>query len=222
MRERIKTGVPGLDDILNGGIPKGSFVLLSGVAGSGKTTLASQFLYEGLKNNERCVFISFEETPQLIKESMMDFGFDFGLYEKKGTMSFIKYDTYNTEGLFDVVESTIRNMKADRVVIDSISVIGLNMKNKAEFRRVILNLSNIMRKLGVTCIAISEIVPGKHLISRYGVEEFVSDGVIVLYYERKDNKFLRNIQVFKMRGDDHSKDLHRYDITPKGIVVSKT
>jgi KaiC/GvpD/RAD55 family RecA-like ATPase len=105
------------------------------------------------------------------------------------------------------------------VVIDPISVIGMHIKDRSEFRRMILNLSTTLKKLGTTCFAISEIVPGKHLISRYGVEEFIADGIIVLYYERDKNKFVRNIQIFKMKGDDHSKDLYNYDITPKGIVV---
>jgi len=220
MLERIKTGVAGLDEIMNGGIPKGQLVLLSGTCGTGKTTLCTQYIHTGLaKFKENGIYLSFEEMPQSIKNNVAQFGFDFEPFEKAGKFSFIKYDPYHVEEVFDILESAIRDTKAQRVVIDSVSALGIHVRDKAELRRMIFNLSTTLRKLGCTAMLVSEIVPGTSGISRYGVEEFVTDSVIVLYYERSEFSFNRTIQIWKMSGSDHSKKLHPYKITNRGIVV---
>ena len=220
MAERVKTGIAGLDDIMNGGIPRGQLVLLSGTCGTGKTTLCTQYIYNGLtKFKENGIYLSFEELPQNIKNNVSQFGFDFEPFEKSGRFSFIKYDPYHVEEVFDVLEAAIRDTKAQRVAIDSVSALGIHVRDKAELRRMIFNLSSILRKLGCTALLVSEIVPGTSGISRYGVEEFVTDSVIVFYYERNEFAFNRVVQVWKMSGSDHSKKLHPYKITNKGIVV---
>jgi KaiC/GvpD/RAD55 family RecA-like ATPase len=220
MMERVKTGVEGLDEIMNGGIPKGQLVLLSGTCGTGKTTICSQYIYNGLtKFKENGIYLSFEELPQNIKNNVRQFGINFEPYEKAGKFAFLKYDPYHVEEVFDVLENAIRDMGAQRIVIDSISALGIHVRDKAELRRMIFNLSAILRKLGCTALLVSEIVPGKKGISRYGVEEFVTDSVIVLYYERNEFTFTRAIQIWKMSGSDHSKKLHPYKITEQGVVV---
>lgn len=220
MIERVKTGIRGLDEIMKGGVPKGQLVLLSGTCGTGKTTLCSQYIYNGLtKFNENGIYLSFEEIPESIKSNVKQFGFDFDKFEKSGRFSFIKYDPYHVEEVFDILENAVRDKKAERVVIDSVSALGIHVRDKAELRRMIFNLSATLRKLGCTVMLVSEIVPGSEGISRYGVEEFVTDSVIVLYYERNEFTFNRAIQIWKMSGSDHSKKLHPYKITEKGIVV---
>jgi KaiC/GvpD/RAD55 family RecA-like ATPase len=220
MLERTKTGMEGLDEIMNGGVPKGQLVLLSGTCGTGKTTICSQFIYNGLtKYNENGVYLSFEEMPENIKNNLKQFGWDFSKFEKEKRFSFIKYDPYHIEEIFDILESSVRSINAKRVVIDSISALGIYVRDKAELRRMIFNLSTVLRKLGCTAIIVSEIVPGTSGISRYGVEEFVTDSVVVLYYERDEFTFNRAIQVWKMSGSDHSKKLHPYKITNKGVTV---
>lgn len=218
--ERVKTGIEGLDEIMNGGIPKGQLVLISGTCGTGKTTMCSQYVYNGLtKFKENAIYLSFEEMPQNIKNNVKQFGIDFEPFEKAGRFAFLKYDPYHVEEVFDILENSIRDMGAHRVVIDSVSALGIHVRDKAELRRMIFNLSVVLRKLGCTAFLVSEIVPGSEGISRYGVEEFVTDSVIVLYYERSDFTFNRAIQVWKMSGSDHSKKLHPYKITEKGVSV---
>ncbi|MFH1237008.1 MAG: ATPase domain-containing protein [Candidatus Aenigmatarchaeota archaeon] len=221
MLERVKTGIEGLDEIMNGGIPKGQLVLLSGTCGTGKTTICTQYIYNGLtKFKENGIYLSFEEMPQSIKNNVSQFGINFEPYEKAGKFSFIKYDPYHIEEVFEILENSIRDTKAQRVVIDSVSALGIHVRDKAELRRMIFNLSVILRKLGCTALLVSEIVPGSAgKISRYGVEEFVTDSVVVLYYERDEFSFNRAIQVWKMSGSDHSKKLHPYKITDKGVSV---
>ncbi len=221
--ERIKTGIDGLDELMHGGIPKGQLVLVTGTSGTGKTIFCSQYLYNGItKFKENGVFLSFEEPSTSIKENLKVFGWDMNSLEKAHQLSFLRYDPYHIEDVFDILESTIRETNAQRIVIDSISALGLHIKDSSELRRMIFNLSETLRKLDCTAVLTSEIVPGSRGLSRYGVEEFVTDTVIVLYYERLDSTFSRAIQVWKVRGSEHSDKLHPYMISDRGIVVSPT
>lgn len=219
--ERIQSGVPGLDEITGGGIPKNQLVLLTGTSGTGKTILGTQFLYRGAKDfNENSVFLSFEESAESIKENVKSFGWDLENLERSGKLAFIKYDPYRIEDVFDILESTIREVGASRVLIDSISALGLHVRDKTELRGMIYTISRILRKLNCTAFIVSEIVHGTEpRISRYGVEEFVADSVIVLYYERIDASFNRALQVWKLRGSSHSQNLHPYRINQEGITI---
>jgi KaiC/GvpD/RAD55 family RecA-like ATPase len=216
--ERIKTGIPGIDKIMGGGIPKTQLALITGTSGTGKTTFCCQFMHEGVKRyDDRGVYLSFEEPASSIKENAKEFGWDFAALEKMGKFSFIRYDPYHIEEVFDILESTVREVKATRVVVDSISALGLHVKDDAELRKMIFDLSMILRKLSCTSLIVSEIVPGSKGISRYGVEEFVADSVLVLYYERLQSTFSRAVQVWKVRGSSHSEKLHPYRISSNGI-----
>ncbi len=221
--EKIKTGIPGLDDITMGGLPKKELVLLTGTTGTGKTVMSTQFLYNGAKAGEKGIYLSFEEPEAYLRKSAAVFGWNIPALEKKGLFSFLRYDPYRISDVLDILESEIRGTGATRAVIDSISALGLYVRNDAELRRMIFDIALTLRKLDCTTIITSEIVHGKPGISRYGVEEFVADSVIVLYYERTRNlaAFNRAIQIWKLRGSPHSNKLHSYTITGKGIQISK-
>lgn len=219
--ERIKSGIAGLDEIMGGGIPKKQLTLITGTSGAGKTILSAQFIYKGVvESGDNGVYLSFEEDPESMKENLKSFGWDFDNKSLKEKVTFIKYDPYRVEDALDVLESAIREIKAKRVVIDSVSALGLHVRDKTELRRMIFNLASTLRKLETTVVMTSEIVPGTKGLSRYGVEEFVADGVIVLYYERISSVFSRAIQVWKMRGSAHSERLHPYIISSHGITVN--
>jgi circadian clock protein KaiC len=221
--ERVRTGVAGLDEILGGGVPKNQLLLVTGTSGTGKTIMCCQFLFNGVKKyNEPGVYLSFEEPAESIRENMKEFGWDFGELEKAGKFAFIKYDPFRIDEIFSMLDSTIREIGAKRVVVDSISALGLHVRDRSELRRMIYNLSVILRKLNCTSLLVSEIVHGTEpRLSRYGVEEFVADSVVVLYYERVESVFNRALQVWKLRGSKHSEMLHPYLIDgKKGIVVS--
>ena len=218
--EKIKTGIGGLDKITKGGFPVNQLILLTGTAGTGKTTLCTQFIHEGAtKYKEPGVFLSFEEPSEYIKDVANGFGWDLDTLEKQGKLRFIKYDPYRIEDVLDILESTIRETGAKRVVIDSISALGLYVKDDAELRRLIFDIVHTLRRLDCTAILVSEMVYGKPGISRYGVEEFVADSVVVMYYERIHSSFIRAIQVWKLMGSDHSLKIHPYRISEKGIEV---
>ncbi|MBU0953516.1 MAG: AAA family ATPase [Nanoarchaeota archaeon] len=219
--DRVKTYIEGLDTILSGGIPENQVVLLTGTSGTGKTILSSQYMYNGAMKNQPGVYLSFEEPASMIRENMKEFGMDFAKLEHAKKFAFMKYEPYRIEDINEMLESTIREIGARRVVIDSVSALGLHIRDQAALRELIFKLSITLRNLNCTTIMVSEIVQGKSpRLSRYGVEEFVADGVIVLYYERFQSTFNRGIQVWKLRGSSHSMKIHPYVIDKKGITVN--
>ena len=109
--ERIRTGIAGLDQIVGGGIPRNHLMLITGNCGTGKTILCSQYIHHGItKHNENGVYLSFEEPAESIKQNLGVFGWDFDKLEKSGKFSFIRYDPYHIEDVFDMLESTIREI----------------------------------------------------------------------------------------------------------------
>jgi KaiC/GvpD/RAD55 family RecA-like ATPase len=217
---RVKTGVPGMDEITHGGIPISQTVLLTGTAGSGKTILAMQFAYNGAKKfKEPAVYLSFEESVESLKKNALNFGWDFRPLEKEELFSFIKYDPYHVDDVVNHLEARIREMNAKRVVIDSISALSFFVRDEAEYRRLTFHISQVLQRMQCTSMLLSEIVQGSPGLSRHGVEEFIADAVIVLYYRRINASFSRAVQIWKMRGTDHSEKLHPYKITSKGIEI---
>ncbi len=217
--ERVSTGIPGLDELIEGGFPKGSVILLSGTCGTGKTLTSIQFLWHGIQNGENGVYISFEEPVEQVKESVKEFGWDLEKAEKEGKLIMMRYDPFHVEDIIDIILSSVRKVDAKRLVIDSISALGMYIRDPTEVRRSIYTLVSNIYKLGCTTILTSEILPDQLELSRFGVEEFLADGVIVYYYTRVNTYFARAITIWKMRYTNHSQRIHPYKITEKGVVV---
>ena len=219
-RKRISVGVEGFDELVSGGLLPGSLTLLTGTTGTGKTIFGTQFIHNGIKDsNEPGLYVTFEEPVENIKENALNFGWDFSEYEKQGKALFLRYDPFHVEDIYSLIESNIKKIKAKRVVIDSVSALGLYLKDAPEVRRMVFNISWLLRKLNCTSILVSEILPSQKSLSRFGVEEFVTDGIVVLYYLRADSQFSRSMTIWKLRGSEHSTKLHPYKITSKGIRV---
>ncbi len=221
MEKRIKTNIPGLDEILNGGFLESDLVLVTGSAGTGKTILSCQYLYNSMRFfNAPSIFVSFEERPEDIKRHMAKFGWYFDRYEDEGMIIFVKYDPLHIEDIYGLIENNIHEIGAKRVVIDSITGLGMNIKNPSDLRVAIFNVGRMLKKMGCTSILTSEIPTGNpKLLSTFGVEEHVADDVIVLYKISRETSFTKAIHIWKMRGSAHSEKIHPYDITDKGIVV---
>jgi KaiC/GvpD/RAD55 family RecA-like ATPase len=212
---RVASGIPGLDNLIDGGIPEKSVVLVSGEVGTGKTIFGLQFL---CLSKDPGVFVSFEEDIDQLRETAKAFGWDIARMEKEKTLKLVKFDPYRLEDILDVLENSIREIKAKRIVIDSISALGIYVREISDIRHIIIQMGNAMKKNKCTALLLSEI-PHKGMLSRFGVEEFVSDGVIVLEKSVANNKYARMLSVLKMRTSTHSKDRCVYDITKKGIVI---
>ena len=201
-RERVPIGIEGVDELISGGLIRGTLTLLTGTTGTGKTTFATQFIYDGVKHGEPGLYVTFEEPTENIKENASNFGWDFNKMENEGKVLFLRYDPFHVEDIYELIESNIKKLKAQRVVIDSVSALGLYLRDAPEVRRMVFNVSWLLRKLNCTSILISEILPMQKSLSRFGVEEFVTDGIIVLYYLRADAQYSRSMTVWKMRGSE--------------------
>jgi len=220
--KRVKTGVPGLDGLMEGGFVQGSSYLVTGGTGCGKTIFACQYLWQGLQQGDTCLYISLEEEPGDIKEDAVLFGWDFASFEKKGLFKIIYHDPAQVNNLCSVMMNEISAIKAKRVVIDSTAVMGLTLENASQVRRRIYGLINSLKgRDGCTALIVSEIPEDSKALSRFGVEEFVVDGVIVLNYLGIGEAYNRSIVIRKMRRTDHGKDVYPFEIGKKGIVVKK-
>lgn len=220
IKERVKTGISGFDELLHGGIPQGSLVIITGSCGTGKTTMGMQFLYEGAKNGEGGVYVSMEGDPERVVNEMELYGWDIKPLINKKKLLLVRTELYKFDALINTIEDSIDAIKAKRLVIDPVSVLSFYFDDELKIRRNILRLSNIAKQSGVTTILISEIPEDKpNALSFYGVEEFVSDGVVALYHQRLGNVFTRYLVVKKMKGTSHSNKLHPMEITKNGVKI---
>ncbi len=217
--ERTKSGIPGLDSLMNGGIPKGNLVVLSGDPGSGKTVMCWQFLNEGAVNQgENGVYISLEETIDSIIFGASEFGWDFKKLLEDGKLKIIAIELYDFERLKNTVEDTIKSVDAKRVVIDPGVIFKLFFDRELDARKRIVSLGKMLKRIGCTTIITNEIALDK-TVSLYGLEEYVADGVILLYHTKIKNRFIRSIGVLKMRNTQIAEQLKPIKITENGIIV---
>lgn len=235
--EKVQTGVTGFDEIAHGGIPKGRTTLVSGTSGSGKTVFAMQFLMGGINNNESepGVFVTFEETPKDITRNMKGFGWDLDKWIKEGKFIFVDASPSEDEivevGEFDLgaflarILNAVKKIKAQRVAIDSISALFPRYSDQAIIRRELYRIASRLKQEGVTTVLTAERVleeKGKEgQIGRFGVEEFVSDNVILLHNYldpvRGDRK--RSVEILKFRGTTHESQDTPLLVLPDGMYV---
>ena len=224
-KERIETGIPGLDKLIEGGFIKGSTILLCGNTGTGKTIFSCQFLWHGLQNGENGVYITLEEDKESIIKCAQDFGWDFKKYIAEKKLIVESLFPSSMEEIKDVIRDLVRRVDAKRFVLDSLSVATMGWKESESIpiiRRAIFDLAKTLRDLKVTSILISEIPEGENKLSRLGVEEFVVDGIIRLHYlEYAVGGIPRSLIIRKMRRTKHGTDIYPFEITSKGIVVKK-
>ena len=212
----VKTGVKGLDNILNGGIPEGNLVTVSGGPGSGKTILGLQFLYKGAKNyNEPGVFISLEEDPDRLIKTAKSFGWDLNELIKKNKLLIVKIPLFKFQLLKNTIRESVYQIKAKRLVIDPGALIQLFFERQIEVRKATIELGDMLKKLGCTTIITTE----EKGTESFDQSEFSSDGVIFTYYTKISNQFMRMIGVIKMRGTNHSEKIHPLRINNKGLEV---
>ncbi len=216
---RVTTGIPKLDSLLDGGFLEKNVIMITGGAGTGKTIFCLQYLWEGLQKGEPCVYLSLEEDAEDIKADAIQFGWDLEKYEKKGLFRIMYHDPFETD-VSSALVNQIEYIKAKRLVVDSVSMIGLYMKDQASVRKNLGKLIRSVKNVGCTSLVISEIMEDSKALSRFGVEEFVVDGVIVMNYTGMSGEANRSMQIRKMRRTSHGQDIYPFKIGTKGIEIA--
>ncbi len=222
---RVPTGIVHFDKLVEGGFEKNSTNLVVGGPGSGKTIFGMQFIIEGLKRGESCLFITFEEGKESFYHNMKRFSWSLEDYEKKGLFTFLNYTPGKVKSMLEegggIIESIIIKNKVSRLVIDSMTSFTLLFEDELEKREASLDLFNMVKKWNCTSLVTLEDNPDlEHKI--YRALEFEADSILLMQFMRKFISRERYIEVLKMRGTNHSKGLYKFLITKKGIELGNS
>jgi circadian clock protein KaiC len=226
--KKVATGIKGLDEITYGGLPQGRPTLVCGGPGCGKTMMATEFLVRGaLEYNEPGVFMAFEETPLELTQNVASLGFDLRdlVARKKLSLDYVHVDRseiqetgeYDLEGLFIRLDLAIRTVKAKRVVLDTIESLFSGFNNPAILRAEIRRLFRWLKDRGMTTVITAE--RGEGTLTRQGLEEYVSDCVILLDHRVIDQLSTRRVRVVKYRGTQHGTNEYPFLIDQDGMSV---
>jgi len=239
--DRVSSGVKGLDEILGGGFPKGRTILVVGSPGSGKTILALQFLRAGAIAGERSIYVTFDEKPEQVKQNVSEFGWDLDRLEEEGKILFVDATPFRRTGsivpppkgslpfqealpevtlggLVETVKRLADEEDVTRLAVDPITSISVRYQSPIKRRRAMLMLFDALSSTGATCIVTSELRTAM-LSRRFQLEEFLSQGVVLLRTGIHQGNVVRAVQVEKMRGIAHDTQLRPYVIGRTGIEV---
>lgn len=233
--ERIATGIPGLDEMLGGGLPRNRCYIIMGGPGAGKTILGLQFLYMGaLENGDVGLYVSLDESPAHIRENTKSFNWTLEELEKAGLFTIVdaspiraipgdvklggitigKRD-FSLVSFLNVVRTEAQKVKAKRIVVDSLTILAYQFQEEPERRRALLDLFRAFTEMDATFIITSELRTS--ILERpVQPEEFLAHGAIVLYTMPDGN---RAIHIEKMRGIQHDTKLRPYQINENGIEI---
>jgi circadian clock protein KaiC len=227
---KTRTMIEGFDDISHGGLPIGRSTLASGTSGTGKTLFAVQFVYNGIIHfDEPGIFVTFEESPTDIIKNAASFGWDLQALIEAGKL-FILDASPDPEGqeivghfdlsaLIERINYAIGKYKAKRVSIDSITAIFQQYDAAAVVRREIFRLVARLKQTGVTTIMTTERLEEYGPIARFGVEEFVSDNVVIVRNVLEGERRRRTVEILKLRGTTHMKGEYPFTITNEGVNI---
>ncbi len=221
---RITTGVPGLDQMLQGGLVVGSAVLVRGAPGTGKTSLGLQFLVEGVRNNQPGLLISFEEFPQSLHRDAESLGWNLHKMEEAGQLHLYFTSPRVFLGSLESPQSAISKLLLEggirRVVLDSITHFTRLTNDSMELRKIYNSVINGLKREGVTSLLLGE--EGRVPSPRFekGNLSYVVDGIILLRYVEVESAIQRAMAVLKLRGSGHAKEIQRYEIRQNGLVVT--
>jgi len=228
--QKIRTMIEGFDDISYGGLPAGRTTLISGTSGTGKTLISVQFLYHGITQfDEPGVFVTFEESPVDIIQNALSFNWDLQSLIDQGKL-FILDASPDPEGqdvagefdlsaLIERIQYAIRKYKAKRVSIDSVTAVFQQYDAAAVVRRELFRLAARLKLLEVTTVMTTERIDEYGPVARFGVEEFVSDNVVIVRNVLEGERRRRMIEILKLRGTSHMKGEYPFTITPDGINI---
>lgn len=227
---RMVTGVPGIEDLTYGGLPLNRPTLICGTSASGKTVFSVQFLVAGIERfAEPGVFVAFEETPQDVRENMRGFGWDIPKWEEAGKWHFVSAGLlpneeeqlvsgdFNLEGLRTRIKHAVEQYGARRVALDSLAAVFTRFPDPGAVRRELFRMTSMLKELEVTSVLTTELLQANGDITRFEVEEYVADAVLMLRNHPGVARRRRTIEVLKLRGGTHSTGEHAFSISSNGI-----
>lgn len=223
--ERISTGIQGLDDMLNGGIPKKQTFAIIGAFGTGKSTIALQYTYDGLIHDEKCVYISLDEDEEGLLSTADSFGWELRPYLENQQLVLIKLSATDIKTSITRVESElpdmIKSLNASRLAFDSVTLFEMLFETDVERRNKLFELCHLLKESGATALLTSEVDMSNPFVSKFGLVEYAVDGVISLRYLRPDamHAVTLVLEVIKMRRTTHSRVIKPYELGPNGIKV---
>jgi len=226
--DRAPTGISGLDQITGGGLPQGRVTPVAGSAGAGKTLLGLQFLVAGAREyGEPGVLLTFEESAAKVADNVRSLGFDLDELQRDGLLAVLSFQVepteivaageFDFEPLFVILDDAIRRVGAKRVVLDTIEVLFGAFGTDSIVRAELSRLARWLEERGVTAIVTGE--RGDGTITRHGIEEYVSDCVIVLDHRVREEISTRRLRVVKYRGSAHGTNEYPFFISARGFVV---
>ncbi len=227
---KTRTMIEGFDDITHGGLPTGRAAIVSGTSGTGKTLFAVQFLYNGIiEFNEPGVFVTFEETPNDIIKNAASFGWNLQKFIDEGKLFLLDASpdpegqevvgNFDLSALIERIDYAIRKYKAKRVSIDSVTAVFQQYEAASVVRREIFRLVARLKQIGVTTVMTTERLEEYGPVARFGVEEFVSDNVVIVRNVLEGERRRRTIEILKLRGTTHMKGEYPFTITNQGISI---
>lgn len=224
--DRVDIGIEGLDEMVQGGVPERSLIVVLGAAGTGKTTFGLQFLNEGLNSGEKCVYITLEETKDSLIDAATEKGWPYDEYVEAGDLAIVDLDPVEMANSLASIRNDLPRLvgefDAERLVLDSVSLLEMMYDDQAERRTEVFDFTKALKQAGVTTMLTSEANEGNPYASRYGIIEYLTDAVFVLQYVRSEFSETRlAVEIQKIRNANHSRETKPYEITSEGISVYK-
>ena len=231
MLKKIKTGIAGFDEIALGGVPQSRTTLVAGTSGSGKTLFSIEYVYRGITMfNEPGMIVTFEESKEELIDDTMSFGWNLRELEEKGMLGFVDLSkslgeeeivgNYDLTGLIERVKFMASRVKAKRAALDAVSSLFVRYTNSQVVRKDLYRLSRALKHANVTPLITSERLEENNALSRFEIEEFTADNVILLYNPLEGLKRKRQMEILKFRGTKHRTGLFHFSITDTGINVT--
>ncbi len=233
--ERVPTGIEGLDELLQGGFPERTVNLVSGPAGSGKSLLSLEYIFNGAREfGDTGVYITLEESRENIERAMLNYKMDFQALEDQGKFYLIDLGDLRKEvdtaeeietgllafsTLTEFLQKHLSVTHAKRVAIDSVTAVGLYYTSVEVLRREMFRFARMLKEFGVTSLLITESLENQQL-TRYGIEQFIADSFITLGLEDVKGELRRTITVRKARFTRHDTATHPLLITENGLEVA--
>lgn len=221
---RVSTGIPNLDKVIEGGYVKSSVNLVSGGPGTCKTIFAIQFIIEGLKKGEAAIYITFEEKKKNVYEDMLKFGWDLVKYEKEGKFVFLEYNPEQVRKMLNegggTVEAIVEQIKAKRLVIDSITSFALLYEDTLTKKEACISLFDLISNWGCTSVLVSQGSYSDSDSVLHAALEFEVDGILLIYHIRIKGNRIRAFEVIKMRGTEIPEHTMSFIIDQNGVSIN--